>query len=33
MDGEGKMYYQTGKLAYEGHFDKDRFHGYGKIYN
>ena len=33
MNGYGKLYYDTGKLAYEGYWYKDEFHGRGKVYN
>ena len=33
MEGEGKLYYQSGIVAYEGQFSKDSFHGFGKLYN
>lgn len=33
MDGFGRLYYEGGKLAYEGHWSKDEFHGFGKVYN
>ena len=33
MNGHGKLYYETGSLAYEGMWYKDEFHGRGKIYN
>jgi hypothetical protein len=33
MEGPGKLYYQSGVLAYDGSFQKDRFHGFGKLYN
>ncbi len=33
MEGEGKMYYESGILAYDGNFKEDRFHGYGRLYN
>jgi len=33
MSGRGKLYYQSGRLAYEGDWLKDRFHGFGTLYN
>lgn len=33
MSGFGRLYYECGKLAYEGQWFKDEFHGRGKIYN
>jgi hypothetical protein len=33
MQGKGKLYYQSGKLAYEGDWVNDQFEGYGKLYN
>lgn len=33
MNGEGKLYYSSGKLAYEGEWKDDEFYGYGKVYN
>ena len=33
MEGEGKLFYPSGKLAYEGHWKNDEFHGHGKVYN
>jgi antitoxin component YwqK of YwqJK toxin-antitoxin module len=33
MDGWGKLYYEGGKLAYEGNWSEDEFHGFGKVYN
>ena len=33
MNGFGKLYYETGRLAYEGQWYKDEFHGRGKVYN
>ena len=33
MDGWGKLFYEGGKLAYEGHWKQDEFHGFGKVYN
>ncbi len=29
MDGFGKLYYQSGKIAYEGNWNEDQFQGYG----
>lgn len=33
MNGFGKLYYQSGKLAYEGYWKNDLFEGQGKLYN
>jgi hypothetical protein len=33
MNGFGKLYYQSDKLAYEGEWLNDQFHGKGKLYN
>jgi hypothetical protein len=41
MDGYGKLYYQSGKIAYEGSWNEDQFQGFGtnfiinlgKLYN
>ena len=33
MHGWGKLFYEGGKLAYEGNWAHDQFHGYGKVYN
>ena len=33
MCGRGKLYYQSGKIAYEGYLEKDLFHGSGILYN
>lgn len=31
MDGFGKLYYQSGKIAYEGNWNEDQFQGYGNF--
>ena len=33
MNGQGKLYYDNGKLAYEGQWYLNEFHGKGKVYN
>lgn len=33
MHGYGKLYYESGAVAYEGYWNNDEFHGYGKVYN
>ena len=33
MHGQGKLYYGSGKLAYQGSWFNDQFHGLGKVYN
>ena len=33
MDGFGSLYYKNGKLAYQGSFSMNKFHGKGEIYN
>lgn len=33
MDGWGRLYYEGGKLAYEGYWAQDQFNGLGKVYN
>ena len=33
MHGYGILYYSNGKIAYEGEWNEDEFHGIGKVYN
>jgi len=33
MDGYGKLYYPSGKLAYEGEWKENTFNGNGKVFN
>ena len=33
MCGKGKLYYQSGKLAYDGYLENDLFHGTGILFN
>ncbi len=33
MDGFGTLFYPEGKIAYQGRWLKDEFHGKGVIYN
>ena len=33
MEGEGSLYYPSGKLAYEGQWKADKLDGYGVLYN
>lgn len=33
MHGYGRLYYSNNKLAYEGEWFIDQFHGRGKVYN
>lgn len=33
MHGNGKLYYSNNKIAYEGQWYMDQFHGRGKVYN
>ncbi len=33
MNGFGKLFYQSDKIAYEGEWVNDQFHGWGKLYN
>lgn len=33
MHGEGKLFYKSGGLAYDGEWYKDMFHGKGKVFN
>lgn len=33
MQGKGKLFYQSGKLAYEGEWYSDQFSGKGTLYN
>lgn len=33
MNGFGTLYYPNGKIAYEGEWKMDNFHGKGKVYN
>ena len=32
MNGHGKLYYESGKVAYDGLWYMDEFHGRGKVY-
>ncbi len=32
MDGFGKLYYQSGKIAYEGNWTEDQFQGFGMFF-
>lgn len=33
MEGEGRLYYQSGNLAYDGGWSDDQFSGFGRLYN
>jgi len=33
MDGWGKLFYPSGRLAYEGYWKHSKFEGYGKLFN
>jgi hypothetical protein len=33
MHGHGTLYYQSGKMAYEGEWQHDKLHGKGVLYN
>ena len=33
MSGQGKLYYQSGKIAYDGAWSDDKFTGFGVLYN
>lgn len=33
MEGFGRLFYPSGKLAYEGEWKEDRFSGLGTVYN
>jgi antitoxin component YwqK of YwqJK toxin-antitoxin module len=33
MEGQGKLYYPSGNLAYEGSFSENCFNGLGKVFN
>lgn len=33
MQGNGKLYYASGKLAYDGDWSQDQIHGYGTLFN
>jgi hypothetical protein len=33
MHGYGKLFYTNKKIAYEGEWFLDQFHGKGKVYN
>lgn len=33
MQGQGQLYYQSGKIAYNGSWFDDHFEGYGVLYN
>jgi len=33
MHGFGKLYYQNGKVAYEGHWENNQYNGQGRVYN
>ena len=33
IDGWGKLFYSSGRLAYDGHWKEGKFDGYGKIFN
>lgn len=33
MNGYGRLFYESGELAYDGQWYRDEFHGRGKIYN
>lgn len=33
MNGYGKLFYQSGRIAYEGYWQNDQFDGKGTLYN
>ena len=33
MEGFGRLFYQSGKLAYDGTWHNDQFHGKGTLFN
>lgn len=33
MEGWGKLFYASGRLAYEGYWKDNKFDGYGKLFN
>lgn len=33
MHGYGKLFYPNNKIAYQGDWYIDQFHGFGKVYN
>jgi antitoxin component YwqK of YwqJK toxin-antitoxin module len=33
MEGQGCLYYPSGKLAYEGEWKSDKLDGHGTLYN
>jgi hypothetical protein len=33
MHGYGKLYYEDGKIAYQGYWKEDQFHGQGTLFN
>ena len=33
MDGSGKLYYPSGKLAYDGKWSSNQFDIYGSVFN
>jgi hypothetical protein len=33
MEGRGALYYQSGKIAYEGEWKEDKLQGFGTLYN
>ena len=33
MDGWGKLFYPSGRLAFEGYWKAGKFDGYGKLFN
>ena len=33
MSGHGKLFYQSGKIAYDGDWNNDQFTGFGILYN
>jgi hypothetical protein len=33
MEGQGTLYYQSDRVAYEGSWVADKFQGFGKLYN
>lgn len=33
MDGQGALYYQSGKIAFKGGWRDDKFQGFGTLFN
>ena len=33
MEGQGKLFYQSGRIAYDGEWNDDQFTGFGTLFN